>query len=1409
MIRVDKATHKRGNNMLKHLSLTILLAAAVLFARASWATETENLGIRILPTPGKVTVDGNTDDWDLTAGVFVCSDVERLKDQYSVWYHMMWDEDNIYLLARWSDPTPLNHPGSLNGSFGFHGDCLQARFIADEGTEDERVSHWTCWMDKHGKDILQGVYGRKFKSGEVEDAQKEGGAQAFRKGEDGETYVQEIAIPWTLLTTSGKAPAVGKALWTTVEPNFTAGAAGRITIKGIFRPGVPPDRIFAFRAYKQWGDATIEKSGAVTPKPVRLADAREFPVTMQDGKPVVDWDGLIVSKLWPGFEKLAFNMPFDGTVSLNLHDDKGRVVRQLLTGQFFAKGARTVEWDGLTTPYVDDPGGPVPPGKYTWSGIANPGISMRLRGWAYNGGSHPWADGPGTGWGGNHGVPWAVAADGDKVYLGWEYSEGPAPLVAVNLDGKVQWRLGMGGKNAATALAVDAGTVYAGFDFNQAIYRVDAKTGEFTSWEGTDSTELHIEALWDKPEGMPNTFHGMDAAGGKVYLAFGSPSRFSAGQVIDWKKLLTKLVNDPGPLAVITDSLRKPRDRKAIEQFLHGEKELVGVPTHKVIRSMNHKLNDPALGEDGVTPLARRQAAHTAVMKAYAGLLHQAKGDFVAVLDGATGKLQKTLPLHNPSALVAIATDRILCVANGTDVLALNPETGKSEPFIKDVGNVTDLAVDGEGRVCVLLRDPDNQLKVFDKTGKLVETLGTKGGRAPLGPWDAEGMREPSALVVDAKGRAWVAESLKTPKRFVVWDLKDKSVWKEFFGPAQYGAGGGAINPRDPNLMVGQACEWRLDPKTGRATCLGVIEQNINPGCAMFREGANGKLYLFLEYTNRSSDKYGVYLFLREGDGQYTLVADFRDIGSPKKTASIWIDRNSDGQEQPEEVKALDKMATFKGELRRSLNVGPDMELIVLLTTPVEGRKRGPSEWVRVPVTGFTDKGVPLYGWDKLEVLKGIDARLVHDRAPNAFPSWDGKTLLVHERVPELGLVWACYTADGTRRLWDYPNTFHGVHGSHKAPPPTPGLIRGAFGIVGAATLPEPVGNVWVINSNVGEWHVLNEDGFYVTRLFEGDPFKRRWPKQAVPGAIMDTVPCGGGAEDFGGSVIQGKDGVLYIQSGQQAYWNLKTMGWDKIVALPGGTVEIAAEEVELAKKFRAEALQKARGKPILVAKRLTPTFTGDLSKDFADCQIAEYQKQAGAEVKTAVAWDAKNLYVGWEVRDGTPWINKAGEAPMMYAGGDSVDLQFGTNPDADPERTKEEKGDIRINIGPFKDEATAVIYRRVSDTKKPRVFSSGVVAAYPVDYVAVLGSAKIHVDADAKRKRYVVEVALPLADLGLKPEAGLKIRGDFGAMHSDATGQNAVLRTYWSRQDTGLVDDVVFELQATPKNWGEILFRE
>ena len=52
----------------------------------------ENLGVRVLPAPGKVTADGKLDDWDLSIGTMTCCDVETQREKFGVWTHAMYDD---------------------------------------------------------------------------------------------------------------------------------------------------------------------------------------------------------------------------------------------------------------------------------------------------------------------------------------------------------------------------------------------------------------------------------------------------------------------------------------------------------------------------------------------------------------------------------------------------------------------------------------------------------------------------------------------------------------------------------------------------------------------------------------------------------------------------------------------------------------------------------------------------------------------------------------------------------------------------------------------------------------------------------------------------------------------------------------------------------------------------------------------------------------------------------------------------------------------------------------------------------------------------------------------------------------------------------------------------------------------
>jgi hypothetical protein len=773
----------------------------------------------------------------------------------------------------------------------------------------------------------------------------------------------------------------------------------------------------------------------------------------------------------------------------------------------------------------------------------------------------------------------------------------------------------------------------------------------------------------------------------------------------------------------------------------------------------------------------------------------------VLVVDAVTGDVVKRIDVPQAGPLAAVSAEQVW-VVSGPEIVALDVTSGgrKSafKPALADKDSVSSLAVDKSGNVYAGVRGNHHYVDVFAADGKPLRTIGRKEGRPLIGAWNPDCMLNVAALAVDGEGQLWVAEDDTYPKRVSVWDAETGTFKAEYFGSSSYGAIGAVVNPQNPNLLVGQGCEWRIDPQTGRAVCLGTITRD-GMGASRFGFGPDGKLYLAVTAT-MLGDALPVRIFERQSDALYKLRTEIRPIqktaadGKKFRSAEVWSDANDDAVEQPGEVKSYD--IDLGGWLAGwYMPMTPDLTFY--------------GSMYQLKPTGWTACGAPQYDVAAARKLPGpadasgrggMGAQHGHGSADNKFMLWNAGYGEDHSTMD-------CYDIASGRRLWSYPSNFTGVHGSHRACGPTVGMLRGAYDICGSATLSAPIGNIWVVPTNKGEWHVLTEKGFYLTKFFESDPTKVVFPDQAVPGVSLDTCPPGAGEEAFGGSITLGVDGRLSVQAGHVSYWNCDVVGLDTVHALPGSSVTIAAADVSTAETFRQRYLQEASTLKRLIARRATVTFSGDLAKDFSAAEIADYKKDDATACRTALAWDDKNLYVGWQVKDATPWVNGADAPEFLYARGDTVDLQLATDPKADKNRAEGVLGDMRISIGPFGGKPTVVVYRKVAAEKRPKVFNSGVTKGYQMDSVVVLADASVEVKVDAVNKRYVVEAALPLAALGFRPSAGAPIRADFGATHGDKEGRDTVLRSYWSNQNTGLVSDEVYELQMTPAAWGEIKF--
>jgi len=883
-----------------------------------------------------------------------------------------------------------------------------------------------------------------------------------------------------------------------------------------------------------------------------------------------------------------------------------------------------------------------------------------------------------------------------------------------------------------------------------------------------------------------------------MYLSFSSWD-WQRGHVTNWRSFFTKVKADARVAKAIWEKM-DDRSREVAEKWLAGtqpEDEALKAPNYytpdvrdAAVAALQSLLESKTL-VDGADKLSRDKLAEAnrrLIEQTFPQETVRMQTNMVVAVDIEKLAVIRKFSIDVPGKLAVGPDDQLYLFSGRDKVIALNPETGATRVVLAGFKNPGAIAVDKEGGIYVATGEPDHQVQVFNREGKLQRTIGKKGGRVLIGQWKPDGLLNVWGLAIDAEGKLWAAECDVVPKRFSVWNSRTGEFVTEYFGATHYGASGGTVNPVDPGILVGEGCEFRIDPETGRGKLLGIFTRDVYNGCARFCPGPNDKLYLAATFSGRvwsAPEPPQIRIWERMDDGLYAYRACIKSDASAKKTF-FWADENGDEKEQPDEVAALPQPLQLSGYLSLSMNLNTDLTLY-----GVAGTGRG----VQIKVAGFSSCGAPKYDLVNAKDLPPLNAPL---------PSPDNRLVL---SCDDRDSLFRCYEVSSGKLLWTYPNTFHGVHGSHKAPGPAPGLVRGAFGFIGSAKLPKPAGCVWAINTNVGEWHLLTEEGYYLTRLFQGDAQRWSYPERALPGAVMDNCPPGLGGEDFGGSFVQDKDGKLHVQAGKVALWSVDVVGTQSIDAIKGAKVKITEQDAIQAELIRGRLAQAAAPSRSVKLHKLTPAFSGKLDDDFTGAEILSYRKLDNAAVRTAAAWDDKNLYLGWDVTDDTPWVNAAETAEFMYTKGDTVDFQLETDAKADKERSDAAAGDLRISIGSFKGTPTAIIYRKADQNKSPRTFSSGVVKEYTLDSVFELSEAKTTVTP--RKGGYVAEVVIPLAAIGLEAVAGRTLRGDFGVTHGDANGQETALRTFWSNRATGIVNDEVFELKMEPANWGTLLFEE
>ena len=433
------------------------------------ATQTENHGIHAVPTRARVAIDGDLAEWDLSGQVLMSYDLESLRDIYSAQVAAMYDADNFYIGIHWKDPTPLGniHDPRYQANKGWAGDAVQLRLKTD------RISHVTAWdyaaknepalQISYGQSLTKPSGGGELQLFQTQGAQLQQGAEmAFKKDADGKGYVQEIKLPWKLIT-SAKTPRAGESFSMGVELLWGEGDFPVHRYADNLAEGTS-SREFFWTAHNSWGPVTLEPKGDLKlPEPAYMSAFRQ--------------GGVAAS----GPVEIAYNLPRDARVSLAIEDTGGKRIRNLVAALPRTKGKNIEKWDGL-----DDEGNAVPPGDYRFKAIYHDGIKANYALSFANPGNPSWATGDGRGaFYGDHTAPQAAAAGGDYVALATPMGEAGRHLIGLDLKGQRLWGLANraafdGGR---ISLATDGKILWVATEGKQStIYRVDIATGKYAPW---------------------------------------------------------------------------------------------------------------------------------------------------------------------------------------------------------------------------------------------------------------------------------------------------------------------------------------------------------------------------------------------------------------------------------------------------------------------------------------------------------------------------------------------------------------------------------------------------------------------------------------------------------------------------------------------------------------------------------------------------------------------------------------------------------------------------------------------------------------------------------------------------------------------------------------------------------------
>ncbi|MGV8880333.1 MAG: hypothetical protein ACOH2A_15035 [Sphingobacteriaceae bacterium] len=1006
---------------------------------------------------------------------------------------------------------------------------------------------------------------------------------------------------------------------------------------------------------------------------------------------------------------------------------------------------------------LDDAGKIVPKGAYQVRGLSHKGLGADYVMSVFNPGTPPWDAGTSGNWGADHTAPQYVANAKDWTILAWSFAEGGSGIIGIGPDGLKKW----GEKRGVLALTADENNVYFIARGNGSgslcrLHKIDGTYYPFILDGKERPFELSLSAVFGSESAVPGEVIEIASSGEKLIMAM------SGGKVA-----------------------------------------LLDINTAKVLKIF-------------AVPTIR------AVTTGLQGQCYLISNNRLAQLNLETG------------ALRYIATPGI-SIAQTTSI-DNDPPTVQNKNYNN---NQRAIAVDQKGFIGIFDKGIDQQVKFYSPLGKFQYAVGRKGGRPIRGNFDEQAMSHVSAVSVDHMEQIWVTESWEYPRRVSIWG-KDGKLIRDYMGNSRYAGTGLFLHDSDPTLAYYGPVEMKLDitKRTWKVTRIlwvpGKGEQfaitDLQTQPTRFSSNAGGKTREFMFLPPYESNPYVLYMEsddktwrpvasigvvgmisgeLTEHDGKIIRQPDGPYTGLNAYDGYFWNDTNMDGKIQFPEVVIVPNPKPVK--------IGENGRMPIPYWSGWGGRMApedlsfftdGVARYIPIR---YTAEGAPVYGPASIK-------KYPREGSGDYVPVWkENKVLALMNRGNFATDGLFALNAETGKALWSYPNPYPGVHGSHEAPMPQPGLLIGPLKIMGnAAELPDGNGRVFAMRGNLGQDFYMTTDGLFIGTIFQDG----RFPSLPLPlkeeelvGAPMESY--GGGSEPFMGWFGKQRDGKFRLLSGigRQSAMILEINGFENIKRFTASTLNVTGEMLTMAASDNdirmVNAKKNTDKRQQIVKVNQAPSITG---KNLGWDKIPSFTIEStasGSKGKAQLGYDAEYLYLAMDVDDPSPWKNEGINFLRLFKTGDAVDLQIGSDVKAPADRTQPGIGDLRIVISNLNNEPTAILMRPMSAEapKNLQKIYTSPVGIKKFDEVRMLKGVKLAVVKNDHS--YRLEAAISLKELGLKPIPGSVFKGDIGFISSDADGKINIARTYWANKATNLVSDEPNEAWLFPSSWGTFSWGE